>query len=452
MHKRSRLPVLAAALLPCVLAVVGLGFIQGLAKAAPAPVIFSDAPGTSAPPTTLGPYQMTPFPADTQAVDATVSSVAGPTGDLGFSPALEHCLTPNSEGCWQTWSNGYSGDVYATSSGSITMTLPPGTKAFYFYAEPDEFMTFSITATSDDGTTSGSVPVAGENGAEYFGFYATGSATISTITVTGADPDGFAVGEFGVSNGLIHYVVNAEAWIPFTSVVDPLFVVPLPYLATVDAVDESLDPNCYTPARSDWLSTFVSSTYGGDSHVAFGTGTYRLRTEVSFDVDPSTGSITNFTQDAVPAFGTSHRTKVYTSHGTVLATCTQAADTTNTQIAELTSSTTFSLGYSGKNPLSQPSRLTPPAHALIKGTVAPGGALTLTYTTTDFPSQGIQVSANGNPVNTDTENDVSCVGASGVLGFAGVARIAVGLNATENGTVTIQPNGNSTESTPSLLC
>jgi hypothetical protein len=135
------------------------------------------------------------------------------------------------------------------------MTLPPSTKAFYFYAEPEKFMTFSITATSDDGTISGSMPVAGEGGAEHFGFYATGSATISTITVTVADPDGFAVGEFGVFNGMIHYVVNAEAWIPFTSVVDPLFVVPLPYLTTVDPVDESLDPNCYTPPASEWLST-----------------------------------------------------------------------------------------------------------------------------------------------------------------------------------------------------
>jgi hypothetical protein len=84
MHKRSRLRALAATLLPCALAVVGLSFSQGMAIAAPGSIIFSDAPGTSAPPPTLGSYQMTPFPADTQAVGATASSVAGPTGDLGF--------------------------------------------------------------------------------------------------------------------------------------------------------------------------------------------------------------------------------------------------------------------------------------------------------------------------------------------------------------------------------
>lgn len=169
------------------------------ASAAPRSIIFSDAPGTSAPPSTLGPYSMRPFAPDTQAVGESVSSVAGPTGALEFSPSLKHCLTPNPEGCWQTWSNGYSGDVYATSSGSITLTLPSSARAFYFYAEPEQFMTFSMTATSNDGTTSGPIPVAGFAGAEYFGFYATGTASLKTITVSGGDPNGFAIGEFGVS-------------------------------------------------------------------------------------------------------------------------------------------------------------------------------------------------------------------------------------------------------------
>jgi hypothetical protein len=171
-----------------------------LASAAPSSIIFSDAPGTSAPPSTLGPYSMTPFGADTQAVGASVDSVVGPTGNLRFSPSLEHCLTPNPDGCWETWSNNYSGDVYATSSDDITITLPDGTSAFYFYAEPDQFMTFSVTATSDNGTTSGAIPVAGFAGAEYFGFYTTGSSPLKSITVSATDPDGFAVGEFGISS------------------------------------------------------------------------------------------------------------------------------------------------------------------------------------------------------------------------------------------------------------
>jgi hypothetical protein len=449
MHIRAHLKILAVALVSCFLVFAGAAFGPGIAGAAPSSVVFTDAPGTSAPPQALGPYRMTAFQQDPQGNGAGVSGVTGPTGALGFSPELLHCMTG---GCWATWSNGYGGDIYATGGQTITITLPSSTKAFYFYAEPFQFQTFNITATSSDGTTSGAVPVAGLAGAEYFGFYATGSATLSAITVTAADPAGFAVGEFGISDGLIHYTVNSEAWIPFASVVDPLFAFSLPYLTTIDPVEESLDPNCYKPPLAKWPTTVVSSTYGGDGHTAFGAGTYRLRTEISFDFDLSNRKITNFTQDSVPAFGASRRTKVYTSRGKVLDTCTQAGNTTNTQVAQQTSATDFSLGYSGKNPLSQPAALTASAHALIKGTVAADGSLRLSYTTTDFPSHGIQVSVNRNPVTTDIENDVSCLKPAQVLGVAAVARLLFGLKATETGAVTIEPSGSMTETKQSPLC
>jgi hypothetical protein len=448
MHMRARVRILAVALVPCALAVTGMTAGPAIASPSSGTIVFSGAPGTSAPPLTLGPYLMTPFPADAQPEEA-VTSVAGPTGALGLSPALEHC--PD-RGCWATWSNGYNGDVYVAGPQTITLTLPAGTKAFYFYAEPDEFETFSFTATSSNGTTSGAVPVNGNAGARYFGFYGTGSSTISSITVSGADPDGFAVGEFGISDGTAHYVVNAEAWIPFAQVVDPLFAFPLPYIATIDPVDEALDPNCFTPPVAKRLTTIVSSTYGGDNHVPFGTGTYRLRTEVSFDLNQLTGQLSNLVKDPVVPAGTSSRTKIYTSRGVVLDTCTQTATAVNTQVAQATSGTTFTLGYRGKNPLSQPADLTPPAHALIRGTVAADGTLTLAYTTTDFPSQGIQVSINGTPVSTDTENDVSCLGQAGVLGVFGVVRLATGLVATESGAETVDPTTPSTTATPSPLC
>jgi hypothetical protein len=451
MRRYSKVALLiVASLLGCALT----GAAAPLAEATSAgSIVFSGAPGTSAPPATLGPYSMTPFAADPQAVGASVSSVTGPTGALAFSPSLEHCLTPNPSGCWQTWSNGYSGDVYATGSESVTLTLPAGTQAFYFYAEPDEFMTFSMTATTSSGTTSGAIPVAGFAGAQYFGFYSTGSAPLATITVSGGDPAGFAVGEFGVSNGSEHFVVNTEAWIPFPAVVDPYLPLPTSYEVTQNPFHRRFDPNCYTlPANTPWqelLGTTVSSTYGGDSHTGFG-GTYRLRTEVSFDFNPATDSITNFTEDAVPSFGTSHRYKVYTYDGAVLATCTQAANTMNKQTAQLTSGTEFEVGYRGTNPLAQP--YAPELRATMNGTLAQDGSLTLTYTTTEFPSQGIQVSVNGNLVATDLENDVSCLGASGVLGFPGLLRIGAGLSVTESGSVTIEPTGSMSESTPSPLC
>jgi hypothetical protein len=165
-----------------------------------APGIFVDAsPGTGAPPATLGPYTMTPFAADPQpAFGTSVSGVAAPTGGtVGFSPSLGHYAVGNG---WATWSNGYTGDVYADFSGSTdTLSLPTGTSAFYFYAEPNLFNVYNVTATAQDGTTR-TVGVNGFFGAQYFGFYGTGGDTISSIAVT-TDPAAAsqAVGEFGIA-------------------------------------------------------------------------------------------------------------------------------------------------------------------------------------------------------------------------------------------------------------
>jgi hypothetical protein len=38
-----------------------------------------------------------------------------------------------------------------------------------------------------------------DGGAKYFGFYATGTPNIATITVTTTDTAGLGVGEFGIS-------------------------------------------------------------------------------------------------------------------------------------------------------------------------------------------------------------------------------------------------------------
>jgi hypothetical protein len=170
-------------------------------------VVFNGAPGTGAPPSTLGGYPMTGFGLDTQDVGVGVSGVDDAAGSIDFSTSLKHDRIGNG---WATWSHGYTGDVYdtcftqpgptcdASDPSQVTITLPPGTKAFYFYAEPNNLTTFHVTATSDS-TTSGSVDVVGSSGAKYFGFYGTANATIDTITVVADDPLGFAVGEFGIS-------------------------------------------------------------------------------------------------------------------------------------------------------------------------------------------------------------------------------------------------------------
>jgi hypothetical protein len=147
---------------------------------------------------------MTRFGPDLQPNGAQVSGVAGPTGQLIFTPALTH--TRIGQG-WATWSNGYIGDVYYTASdgsvASVTITLPAKTRAFYLYAEPNLFSTFSISATADDGTTSGQVGVDGYSGARYFGFYSqNGKRYVKSVTISIDNPMGamgFGIGEFGIN-------------------------------------------------------------------------------------------------------------------------------------------------------------------------------------------------------------------------------------------------------------
>ena len=82
---------------------------------------------------------------------------------------------------------------------SLTIMLPAGTQAFYFYAEPNHVRRpFDVTATAQDGTTSGPIQVKGNVG-----------AVLRLLRVGGADyrvdhrhdrrTSGFAVGEFGIS-------------------------------------------------------------------------------------------------------------------------------------------------------------------------------------------------------------------------------------------------------------
>jgi hypothetical protein len=169
------------------------------------PIVFDGSPGTAAPPATLGPYTMTPFGPDPQPLcpdeGSSVTSVTDPAGTITFSQTVQHDQATGP--CWATWSHGYTGDVYDTIGSvdptSVTITLPAGTRAFYLYAEPNVFDVFEITATAQDGTTS-TIPVQGDSGAQYFGFYATGTLNLALITVsTTADAGGFAVGEFGIA-------------------------------------------------------------------------------------------------------------------------------------------------------------------------------------------------------------------------------------------------------------
>jgi hypothetical protein len=79
---------------------------------------------------------------------------------------------------------------------SQTIDLPSGTKAVYFYVEPNPFTVHDFEAIAQPGGVSTGVFQAdGSGGATYVGFYATGSDTIQSITINSSAD--FATGEFG---------------------------------------------------------------------------------------------------------------------------------------------------------------------------------------------------------------------------------------------------------------
>jgi hypothetical protein len=146
---------------------------------------------------------MTAFAPDSTPLGTVESQIAGPTGTVTFNPALTHAMIGNN---WATWSNGYTGDVYYTATAlpdgnfQITVTLPPGTGAFYAYAEPNLFKDYAMNATANNGVTSGDVTVNGDAGARYFGFYATCGHTLKSVTYVDSGGDtAMAIGEFGIA-------------------------------------------------------------------------------------------------------------------------------------------------------------------------------------------------------------------------------------------------------------
>lgn len=195
MHKRSE-PRLFSKFIPVFLSATLLAAVFPAQGA----VLFQSL-GTAAPPTTLGGLPMTPFVQQGNCDSPLITTIPGCPipGSLTVSPGLY----PNFIGCgWATWSHGYTGDVYTDyAATTVTLTLPPGTTAFYLYAEPDPFAIWSITVTTNSGATSGAIPVDGSGGAAGFGFYTNAADTIATITISsGVD---FAIGEFGISNAVV---------------------------------------------------------------------------------------------------------------------------------------------------------------------------------------------------------------------------------------------------------
>ena len=160
--------------------------------------------GTAAPPASLGPFTVTPFDQFPQSLipDFTdVTAIPGSSygGDLLTSVTVNKRTIGSG---WATWSHGYTGAVYfdQVNPTSLTLTLPAGTSAFYFYVESNSFSTFYFTATTNTGRTSGAQAAVGNAGARGFGFFSNGVEKITSITITtSASAGGFSVGEFGGS-------------------------------------------------------------------------------------------------------------------------------------------------------------------------------------------------------------------------------------------------------------
>ncbi len=174
-------------------------------------ILIDLSPGSGAPPSTLGPWTMTPFVADSRPFPADVTSVpysAACPGEISFTatgaPFPVHHVRVDQG--WNNWSHGYLGDVYYTSLAVLTINLPAGTNAFYFYTEGNIYSTFNLRATANDGTTTGLIPVTTPYGSQYVGFYTTGaSCTLTSITITyPIEAGGFAVGEFGINLNVPH--------------------------------------------------------------------------------------------------------------------------------------------------------------------------------------------------------------------------------------------------------
>jgi hypothetical protein len=170
------------------------------AHIASAGVVFVNL-GTGSPPAQLGGRPTIPFATGPQAAIADgefVGEIPGsPVGALQISPSLRKATVP---GTWGSWSHGYGGPVFTTDGAdSVTFFLPANALGFYFYAQPAALGSYGLTATSDNGTSSGPIMVSGNHGARGFGFYGTEGTRISSITVEAdAASGGLAVGEFGV--------------------------------------------------------------------------------------------------------------------------------------------------------------------------------------------------------------------------------------------------------------
>ncbi len=136
--------------------------------------------GMSPPPTTLGPYSLTPFPRETRPWGAEVRDIPSPLGgsiELSVSSYIRF-VSPTPPAGWGTWAPGrdYFGPIYMiphTGKFPIVfeMTLPPETRAFYISLNQASGDELGMLVETDDGTSILQQVGGTSRGARGFGFY-----------------------------------------------------------------------------------------------------------------------------------------------------------------------------------------------------------------------------------------------------------------------------------------
>jgi hypothetical protein len=170
------------------------------APVTPRVVVATTAPGTGAPPPTLGGFTMIPVPTPgAPACTGDTAPIATPGGPMAITPTDAPTVRCIGAG-WSTWSHGYTGDVYYTGGPlDQSITPPPGTKAIYFYVEPNPFTVQTCSAVANGTVSTGNLQVDGNGGARYIGFHSTAGENITSVRVQ-CDTD-FATGEYAVAGG-----------------------------------------------------------------------------------------------------------------------------------------------------------------------------------------------------------------------------------------------------------
>src|SRR5439155_12248151 len=162
----------------------------------------------------------------------------------------------------------------------------------------------------------------------------------------------------------------------------------------------------------------VSSNLRGDTHAGFA-GSYRVETLLQFEWDGTSLVSASVTPNAA----ISTRAITYRLFGRSWS-CDMTALATTATPTSGASGTSFAVDYSSATPLVP---LAPTIDGLVKGTFASDGTISLDFHTDGFPSHGVSIERNGTTQQVDLLNDASCMGQSGVLGFTGLTKTALGL-------------------------